>query len=268
MRTKKIPIFFILLFTVINGYAQIKVNSSGNLLTSEHEIYLRDVSGSKYGIGYNAFGCSQMVLFSDQYIELRESDANTLCGKFDLNNRKSLFYGDIGFNTDHWTGGLKSDMINFNGYNMESLMTNSPWYGTIGTQTYYFGAGYISHMYSAIYDDWPSDGRLKENVRTISNPINIIKSLEEQSDKPVLYQNEPNPFDKDTEIRFYLPERINNAKLLIFNMQGNQLRSINITQKGNGFEIIHGSDLQPGMYMYTLIVDGREIDTKRMILTD
>jgi len=31
---------------------------------------------------------------------------------------------------------------------------------------------------------------------------------------------------------------------------------------------IKGSELNPGMYLYTLIVDGKEVDTKRMILTE
>ena len=31
---------------------------------------------------------------------------------------------------------------------------------------------------------------------------------------------------------------------------------------------INARQLQAGMYMYSLLVDGREIDTKRMILTD
>jgi len=33
------------------------------------------------------------------------------------------------------------------------------------------------------------------------------------------------------------------------------------------FEVDLGSDLQAGMYLYSLIVDGREVDMKRMILT-
>jgi len=30
---------------------------------------------------------------------------------------------------------------------------------------------------------------------------------------------------------------------------------------------INGYDLKPGMYLYSLIVDSSEVDTKRMILT-
>jgi hypothetical protein len=28
-----------------------------------------------------------------------------------------------------------------------------------------------------------------------------------------------------------------------------------------------GNSLEPGMYLYALVVDGKEVDTKRMILT-
>ena len=31
---------------------------------------------------------------------------------------------------------------------------------------------------------------------------------------------------------------------------------------------INGSELQPGLYIYTLVADGKEVDTKRMILTE
>jgi hypothetical protein len=51
-------------------------------------------------------------------------------------------------------------------------------------------------------------------------------------------------------------------------MQGTQLKSILITQRGNSSITIMGSELRAGMYFYALIADGQEIDTKRMILTN
>ena len=51
-------------------------------------------------------------------------------------------------------------------------------------------------------------------------------------------------------------------------MQGAQLRRIIINDKGNQSITIQGSEFSAGMYMYTLIIDGKEIDTKKMILTD
>jgi len=37
--------------------------------------------------------------------------------------------------------------------------------------------------------------------------------------------------------------------------------------RGESSQWISGSELSAGMYLYALIVDGKEVDTKRMILT-
>jgi len=84
---------------------------------------------------------------------------------------------------------------------------------------------------------------------------------------PALYQNNPNPFSAQTEIRFFLPESVKSATLYIYDMQGTQLKSIPIQQRGNGSVTIQGAELQAGMYLYALTADGQEVDTKRMILT-
>lgn len=51
-------------------------------------------------------------------------------------------------------------------------------------------------------------------------------------------------------------------------MQGVEIKSYSLSQKGKSSLTIHGNELKPGMYMYTLIVDGKIIDSKRMILTE
>lgn len=82
-----------------------------------------------------------------------------------------------------------------------------------------------------------------------------------------LYQNAPNPFSSETEIRFYIPNNAGHASLLIFDMQGTLKKQMQITGKGEGSVTINASELPAGMYIYSLIVDGWEIDSKRMILT-
>ena len=83
----------------------------------------------------------------------------------------------------------------------------------------------------------------------------------------ILYQNNPNPFKNKTEIRCYIPNGSITSMLHIFNMQGTQLEQIAIVGTGNKSVNIDGNKLKPGMYLYSLVIDGREIDTKRMILT-
>ena len=84
----------------------------------------------------------------------------------------------------------------------------------------------------------------------------------------LLYQNYPNPFNSKTTISYVLDKNINNAQLLIFNMQGTLIKSYKNLRVGNGEIVISSGELNAGMYIYSLIVDGVIIDTKNMILTN
>ena len=81
----------------------------------------------------------------------------------------------------------------------------------------------------------------------------------------VLYQNAPNPFNDQTVIKYELADPNAQAQIMILNMNGKMLKSIDLNNEGR--ITIDGRTLEAGMYLYTLVIDGREIDTKRMILT-
>lgn len=82
-----------------------------------------------------------------------------------------------------------------------------------------------------------------------------------------LQQNTPNPFSQNTHIAFSISTQATNAMINIYDLQGTEIKSYPISAKGSQSITIQGSDLKAGMYFYTLIVDGKEVDTKRMILT-
>ena len=84
--------------------------------------------------------------------------------------------------------------------------------------------------------------------------------------KNILYQNNPNPFKEATTIRFSLEDGIKSAYICIFDMTGKLLKKISIPD-GDTSVKISGGELGEGMFFYSLIVNGREIDTKRMIIT-
>ncbi len=110
----------------------------------------------------------------------------------------------------------------------------------------------------------------KGDSETLKN-AKVSKVTEETgntTDKPYLEQNAPNPFNVATTINFYIPQSNQNAAIYIYDMQGLQKKVFTITSKGKASIAIYGSELQAGMYLYTLIVDGKEVDTKKMILTD
>ncbi len=82
-----------------------------------------------------------------------------------------------------------------------------------------------------------------------------------------LYQNTPNPFSVDTEIKMELPETTRQASVIVYNLEGKELKQIVVSERGNAAVKISANDLSAGMYLYTLIVDGKIVDTKRLILT-
>lgn len=99
------------------------------------------------------------------------------------------------------------------------------------------------------------------------NAMENNNGMENSIQSATLYQNAPNPFSSETEIRYYIPNNAGQASMLIFDMQGTLKKQMQITAKGNGSLTINASELPAGMYIYSLIVDGKEIDSKRMILT-
>lgn len=122
------------------------------------------------------------------------------------------------------------------------------------------------------------DSKIKELENNIANCCNSLDTKNKSISTDIenaggvavgkLYQNAPNPFSNETEIRYDLPETVAKAALYIYNMQGVQLSKIELYDRNNGTVIIQGTQFQSGMYLYTLIADGKEVDTKRMILTE
>jgi hypothetical protein len=86
------------------------------------------------------------------------------------------------------------------------------------------------------------------------------------SSKTSLLQNTPNPFTDATQIRMVVADRATNASIVIFSLEGKQVKNLPVSGRGDTAVSIAGSDLAAGMYLYTLIVDGQIVDTKRMVL--
>jgi hypothetical protein len=106
------------------------------------------------------------------------------------------------------------------------------------------------------------------NSNTFNNESSKSDLLEaEGSPTASLGQNIPNPFTEKSNITMYIPKDIQNATLYIYNLEGIQLKSYIISQRGNTALTIEGKTLKAGMYIYSLIIDGNPLDSKKMILT-
>ncbi|MBQ7689838.1 MAG: T9SS type A sorting domain-containing protein [Muribaculaceae bacterium] len=83
----------------------------------------------------------------------------------------------------------------------------------------------------------------------------------------VLAQNDPNPFSSDTRISYFLPEGAQSAIICIYDLLGKQVEQLAVTGPGAGSVTLRGGNLQAGMYIYSLIANGKELASKKMILT-
>ncbi len=80
-------------------------------------------------------------------------------------------------------------------------------------------------------------------------------------------QNNPNPFNQATQIRYTVPKNYNDAKIIVTNMEGKSVLNYSVKGSGRGTVTINASELAAGTYTYSLNVDGKTVDTKTMVLT-
>ncbi len=81
----------------------------------------------------------------------------------------------------------------------------------------------------------------------------------------VLNQNVPNPFAESTVITYQIPGEFSKAQILFTSVDGNIIKVVDIKEKGKGTLNVYANDLTNGLYKYTLVVDGKTIDTKSLI---
>ena len=80
-----------------------------------------------------------------------------------------------------------------------------------------------------------------------------------------LSQNNPNPFSTATSIAVSVPESIKTATLFVYDISGKQIKRIDIAERGASRINITSEGLGEGMYLYSLIADGKVVGTKKMI---
>lgn len=111
---------------------------------------------------------------------------------------------------------------------------------------------------------------LKEELNSSQALVKTTKSTTQvnslYSDKTFMSQNTPNPFNKETVISYSLDYTISDAFICIYDMQGKQIRRYDLHDR-QGEIIIAASEFDAGMYIYSLIADGVEVECYKMILT-
>lgn len=108
----------------------------------------------------------------------------------------------------------------------------------------------------------------QQNKLELMNKTGASTGLNEQTPGAgsALEQNIPNPFTNETSIGYSVPATASNASLLIYDLSGKQITSFALDK--NQTKILFNSDkLAAGIYIYSIMADGKILDSKRMVVT-
>lgn len=103
---------------------------------------------------------------------------------------------------------------------------------------------------------------LKSSTATGINNLNNVETGFQMS------QNEPNPFTHETVVKYTLPQTIGNAFMAVYDLTGKQITTFPINEKGSSSLTITSEKLAAGIYIYSIVADGKVIDSKRMIVAE
>ncbi|WKZ74245.1 MAG: tail fiber domain-containing protein [Vicingaceae bacterium] len=104
------------------------------------------------------------------------------------------------------------------------------------------------------------------NPTQLEQVLNTLNAELSHGDAIVLEQNVPNPFAENTSINYYIPENNNYAQLIFTDMQGRIIKTVDIKQTGKGQLKVYAANLSQGIYQYSIVVDGKIIDTKKVLV--
>jgi hypothetical protein len=123
----------------------------------------------------------------------------------------------------------------------------------------------INQLTNMINDCCSSSDRRGTNNEENNNNANSTNVILNESKAVVLNQNTPNPFAEQTTITYFLPENTGKAQILFYNSGGQLIQSVEITTKGHGTLNVFADDLSHGIYTYSIVIEGKIIETKKMI---
>jgi flagellar hook assembly protein FlgD len=104
---------------------------------------------------------------------------------------------------------------------------------------------------------------LRQVIRDLKNGRTEINTTKASA---YLEQNIPNPVTGNTIIRYQVPVTATSAKVTITNAAGQLIKTIMIVDKGAGQFNFNSTALAAGTYHYSLWVEGKQADTKRLII--
>jgi len=108
--------------------------------------------------------------------------------------------------------------------------------------------------------------QMKKEMAEIRALLLDKKPVAESDAAARLWQNEPNPTGGTTLIRYRIPRQASQARINLYSVKGEELKSFPIRERGEGQLSLDTATLPEGIYLYRLVIDGKQIDAKKLLL--
>lgn len=117
---------------------------------------------------------------------------------------------------------------------------------------------------------------LIQTIKELNNRISLLENssvttvqrsvMDNNGGNTRLYQNVPNPVIDFAMINVEIPRDVKQASLCFYDVNGVKVKTYNLAERGSFSFRVSASDFKYGLYMYALIIDGRVVETKRLIV--
>ena len=106
----------------------------------------------------------------------------------------------------------------------------------------------------------------KTHSRNVKSETTSIADVPNEIDMVRMDQNKPNPFSESTVIGLNIPEKTQKANIFIYDLSGKQIQNVMVTERGETNITVYAKDLNAGMYIYSLVADGKVVMTRRLMV--
>jgi hypothetical protein len=277
---RKLFISMIMLCAMFSAQAQLKVASNGRVqipnivdVTGSGTILNLDPTNTHTAIGssldkidfwYTGVNFNQLVASSYSTISDRSLKTNILPMEDALN-----ILNTIKTYTYNYVEQEERETRKHYGVIAQELQDILP--ELVGSSHDYLTVNYdefIPMLINAIQDLNRQVADLREELKNEKSNNKSGSSPSGGTSEMILYQNAPNPFSATTTVRCYIPKTIRNAQLCIYNMQGVQVKCVQIGEREETSVSIQAGQLSAGIYTYLIIGDGKASEAKQMVLTN
>jgi len=109
---------------------------------------------------------------------------------------------------------------------------------------------------------------LRDIIENGGSRTSSSQHVELEGKKATLKQNSPNPFSSTTLVKYYLPADTQQAEVKIYDSSGKLVYDEAIRGTGKGNIRVEAGTMPAGTYNYSLVIDGKVIDTKQMVIVN